>query len=86
MLFSLIDYYLPSIGKITAHVAPGVVGFFSSFLSFISFLSLHFIHIAYLCSDILTGRLVGGWVGEGGGRLLKVTHEAINVWIRQDAE
>ena len=61
---------------------PGAVGFFISFLSFISFLPLHFIHIAYLCSDILTGRLVGG----GGGRLLKVTHEAINVWIRQDAE
>ena len=33
--------------------------------------------IAYLCSDILTGRLVGG--GGGRGRLLKVTHEAINV-------
>ena len=40
-----------------------------------------FIYIAYLCSDILTGRLVGG-----GGKLLKVTHEAINVWIRQDAK
>ena len=62
---------------------PGVVGFFISFLSFISFPSLHFIHIAYLCSDILTGMLVGEG---GGGRLLKVTHEAINVWIRQDAE